>query len=112
MLSFRFGGKAQVINPRLVATVIDAADTCNGVRIDLQATLGITPIVFAEVVRNTLIILQGAELADDCGCGMDGFDLYAGSGCCDPAPTPAPARNASGGVLRSCGCGRNGQNNG
>lgn len=114
VLSFRFGGKAQVINPRLTATVTDATDVCNGVRVDLQATLGITPIVFAEVVRNTLMILQGSELADDCGCGMDGFDLYAGSGCCDPAPAPAPvpARNASGGVVRSCGCARNGQNNG
>lgn len=108
VLSFRFGGSAQVINPQLSVTVTDETDACNGVAVNLTATLGITPLVFAEVVRNTLILVDGAELKDDCSCGLDGFDLYAGQRCCDPDSEPiTPARPLSSGGVRGCGCNRN-----
>lgn len=108
VLSFRFGGTAQVINPQLSVTVTDEADPCNGIVVNLTATLGITPLVFAEVVRNTLIRFNGAELKDDCACGMDGFDLYAGQNCCNASiPGVASVNVNNGGVVRGCGCQRN-----
>ncbi len=107
VLSFRFGGTAQVINPQLSVTVTDEGDPCNGIAVNLTATLGITPLVFAEVVRNTLIRFNGAELKDDCACGMDGFDLYAGQDCCNASLPGASSRNANAvGVVRGCGCQR------
>ncbi len=104
ILSFRLGGNAQVINPQLSVTVTDETDVCNGVAVNLAATLGITPLVYAEVIRNTLILVNGAELKDDCSCGMDGFNLYAGQNCCDTDVVSAPVRPASSGVIRRCGC--------
>ncbi|MBO5247807.1 MAG: hypothetical protein J6B54_00725 [Clostridia bacterium] len=112
VLSFRFGGTAQVINPQMSVTVTDETDTCNGVTVNLIATLGITPLVFAEVVRNTLILVNGSEGKNDCACGMDGFELYAGQDCCnppsEPTPKPTPSRPLSSGVIQGCGCLRNG----
>ena len=96
VISFRFGGRAAVINPQLSVTVVDEADPCNGIRLDLTATLGITPLVYAEVVRSTLMLVDGAELGDDCTCGMDGFSLYANNDCCTPAKGTAQTSNTSG----------------
>ena len=104
VLSFRFGGDIQVINPQLSVTVTDETDACNGVAVNLSATLGITPLVYAEVIRNTLLLVNGAELKDDCSCGMDGFNLYAGQNCCDTDVIPTPPRSTSSGVIRRCGC--------
>lgn len=103
VLSFRFGGDAQVINPQLSVTVDDTADPCNGVTVNLTATLGITPAVYAEVVRRTLMMINGAELCDDCKCGLDGFNLFAAGACCEE--TPQQTDNTSG-IIR-CGCNRN-----
>jgi hypothetical protein len=103
VLSFRFGGDAQVINPQLSVTVDDTADPCNGVTVNLTATLGITPAVYAEVVRRTLMMINGAELCDDCKCGLDGFNLFAAGACCEEAPQQT---NNTSGIVR-CGCNRN-----
>ncbi len=110
VLSFRFGGTAQVINPQLTVTATDDTDPCNGVIINLTATLGITPLVFAEVTRNTLMMVQAGEWKDDCTCGLDSFTLYDGQDCCDSASTQA--RKGSSYLVRGCGCGDNGRNNG
>ena len=67
------------------------------------STLGITPAVYAEVVRRTLMMISGAELCDDCKCGLDGFNLFAAGACCDAAPKPT---NNTSGIIR-CGCNRN-----
>lgn len=104
VLSFRFGGKAEVINPVLTVTVTDETDPCNGVTVNLAATLGITPRVYAEVVRSTLMLITGAELCDDCDCGLDGFEIFAGQDCCQPV---SPQQGTSSGLIRGCGCGNN-----
>lgn len=106
VLSFRFGGTAQVINPQLSVTVAEGTDPCGNATVNLTATVGFTPMLFAEVVRNTLMLVNGAELCDGCSCGMDGFDLFSGGACCEPAPAPQPAaaKGGSSGLIRSCGC--------
>ena len=105
VLSFRFGGSAEVINPTLSVAVTDETDPCNGIRVNLAATLGLTPAVYAEVVRNTLMLIQGAELCDDCPCGLSGFSIFAGNECCDAVPTPVcGAAASSSGLIRTCGC--------
>ena len=132
VITFRFDGTAEVINPRLTVTATDDEDPCNGARIDVTATLGITPRVFVEVIRNTLLLVSAAEMKDCNECGMDGFDLFAGGCCCaavteetnpspcesDSLPTPKPKPPVIPG--RDCGCsdsgngcyGRNCGNNG
>lgn len=104
VLTFRFGGVAEVINPVLTATVTDEADPCNGITVNLAATLGLTPTVYAEVVRNTLMMIQGAELLDDCPCGLAGFEIFAGYDCCKENTPPSTGTNASSGLIRNCGC--------
>ena len=104
VLSFRFGGSAQVINPQLTVTAVAGDEPCNGVVVNLVATLGITPKIYAEVVRNTLVMVDGAEMKDDGSCGMDGFNLFAGGPCCnavEPTPAPTPAGRT---VQCRCGC--------
>ena len=104
VLTFRFGGKAEVINPVLTVTVTDETDPCNGVTVNLAATLGITPMVYAEVVRSTLMLIQGAEACDDCSCGLSGFEIFSGRDCCAKAPVQP---SGSSGLIRGCGCGKN-----
>lgn len=108
LLTFRFGAGAEVINPVLTATVTDATDPCNGVTVNLTATLGITPTVYAEVVRNTLMLITGAELCDGCTCGMSGFSIFDGGNCCNPEPAVTRSA-ASSSLVRSCGCGQTGR---
>ena len=84
VLSFRFGGTAQVINPRLTVTAT-TEEPCNGAVVNLSATLGITPLVFAEVIRNTLMLGDFSPLKAGCSCGLDGFELYSAGDCCENA---------------------------
>ncbi|MBO5222425.1 MAG: hypothetical protein J6C26_08930 [Clostridia bacterium] len=102
VLTFRFGGGADVINPVLSVAVTDDTDPCNGVTVNLTATLGITPKVYAEVVRNTLMLINGAELCDDCPCGLAGFEIFAGHECCNGTVPSQPS--PSSGLIRPCGC--------
>ena len=105
VLTFRFGGTAELINPVLTAVVTEEGDPCNGIAVNLTATLGITPLVYAEVVRSTLMLIQGAEFREDCPCGLDGFEIFAGNSCCSEQK-PASAGSSSG-LIRGCGCNRN-----
>jgi len=108
VLTFRFGASAEIINPVLSVTVTDETDPCNGITVNLTATLGITPFVSAEVARNTLMLITGAEYCDGCSCGMDGFSIFCGGSCCDPAPAPSRG-NGSSSLVRPCGrCGNAG----
>lgn len=105
VLTFRFGGFGEVINPVLTATVTDETDPCNGITVNLTATLGITPLAYVEVVRNTLMLVHGAELVDDCPCGLAGFEIFNGGNCC-VEKTPTAPQNGSSGLVRGCGCGK------
>lgn len=118
VITFRFDGTAELINPRLTVTATDDTDPCGGARIDVTATLGITPRVSVEVIRNTLLLVSAAEMKDCSECGMNGFDLFAGGCCCaeapeepcapipEPEPDPVPAPKPKPPVCpgRDCGC--------
>lgn len=102
VLSFRFGGNAQIINPQLSVTLTDEGDPCGGAVITLSGTLGIIPLLYAEVVRNTLILVDGAEVKNDCTCGLDGFELYSGGECCRDCATDQAGR--TGPCRCDCNC--------
>ena len=106
VLTLRFGGIGEVINPVLTATVTDETDPCNGITVNLAATLGITPMAYVQVVRDTLMLIHGAELCDDGPCGLAGFEIFSGGACCadSAAPCTTPVQ-ASSALIRGCGCG-------
>lgn len=105
VLSFRFGARAQIVNPVLTVTVTDETDPCNGVTVNLAATMGITPILYAQVVRSTLMLVNGAEVCDDCPCGLDGFCMFDAGACCSSSYTPPISSQA---LIRGCGCKKTG----
>lgn len=102
-INFRFSGKADLINP--VLSVAASEEDPDEIVVNLTGTLGIIPEVCVEVVRNTLMLVNGAELCDTDKCGLDGFNLYAGSNCCNANANAAAASNASGMTRGGCGCG-------
>lgn len=98
-ITFRFDGTADVINP--VLSVTEDNDT-NEVTVNLNCTLGITPLAYVEVVRRTLMMVTAAEPADCASCGLDGFRMFAGTACCgaqDPTGT-----NRDSGIIRCNTC--------
>ncbi len=116
VITFRFGARGELINPVLTATPVADATDCNTVTLNLAGTLAIIPQVSVEVIRNTLMLVDAAELQDCTACGLDGFNLFAGNECCDPAPAPTPApvkpsrcicqnaANANGPRVGNCNC--------
>lgn len=108
VITFRFSGKAELINPRLSVSVAQDPGTCDSVKVNVSATLGIVPAVYVEVVRNTLLLVDAAELKDCNKCGMDGFTLFSDRRCCertfdevasDVTESPSDCANNGG-----CGC--------
>ncbi len=90
VITFRFDGRAELINPVITATPVADATACESVTLNITGTLAMIPQVSVEVIRNTLLLVDGAELQDCTSCGLDGFTMFAGASCCDPDPTPAP----------------------
>lgn len=113
-ITFRFDGTAELINPRLSVTAIEEAGGCDNVKVNVAATLALIPRVTVEVIRNTLILVDAAELKDCDRCGLDGFNLFAGRACCNRTfeEVLEDSGNARTGSGCGCGCARSGNNNG
>ncbi len=113
VITFRFDGRVELINPRLSVVAVEEAGGCDNVKVNVSGTLALIPRVTVEVVRNTLILVDAAELKDCNSCGMDGFNLFAGGACCNRTfeeVAEAEAGGCAGNNDGSCGCPRTGNN--
>ena len=106
VVTFSFGGRLNVINPTLTVEYVNPDIPAEGINILLNATLSINPTAHVEVLRNTLMLLNGAQAQEDLTCGLQGFDLYGNNACCCNNSATVSG-NAATGVVR-CGCGCNG----